>query len=432
MAACPATIHALNVYGDSLQRLDLDQQQLFNDLIVRVLQVECASAPQDLSHSASMQPTHVVSKFDHSSNNLAVPNSLSSCAQLDDAAQHGFAPCPPSNLPKFGGASQHEEPNSTPKPSSAPNFAHSDDAVQRNEPSSAPVHHQHYENSRKDESSTVQHDDECPQTASLSTSDSVVVSETYSTQSHSLYDDKVLKVNLSAATSPVTQPVINKVHVTTSVPLESNKTPAESTAAPRVNKFRRDGRRSSRFVPSIMLRPTTRSRRLLIEGPDDRAHLGIDDEEEEHSSDDEDDDQQNNFSMIFHHFPDPESTDFVSVDLEHVKSLLEYCPYSLTYSGRACPLGEDCTLKKVCHRNSNPVGCSKESCPYSHDILVSCRTFLKDRRCKHAAACRYNHDHDLRVAVRDKIDDHVKHCLFGAKIQAAQEEENSGKENKVN
>ncbi|KAG9685857.1 hypothetical protein KCU95_g12063, partial [Aureobasidium melanogenum] len=407
MASCPATIHALNVYGDSLQRLSLDQQQLFNDLIVRVLQVECAGAPQDLSHSASMQPTHVVSKFDQSSNNLAVPNSLSSCTQLDDAAQHGFAPCPPPNFPKFGGASQHKEPSSTPKPSSAPSFAQSDDAVQRNEPSSAPVHHQHYEHSHKNDSSTVQHDDECPQTASSSTSDSVVVSETSSTQSHSLYDDKVLKVNLSVATSPVTQPVIDKVHVTTSVPLESNKTPAESTAASRVNKFRRDGRRSSRFVPSIMLRPTTRNRRLLIEGPDDRAHLGIDDEEE-YSSNDEDDDQRNNFWMTFHHFPDAESKDFVSVDLEHVKSLLEYCPYSLTYSGRACPLGEDCTLKK-------------ESCPYSHDILVSCRTFLKDRRCKHAAACTYSHDHDLRVAVRDKIDDHVKHRLFGAKIQAAQE-----------
>ncbi|KAG9562972.1 hypothetical protein KCU71_g7106, partial [Aureobasidium melanogenum] len=506
MAACPATIYALNVYGNSLQRFNFDQQQLFNDLIVRILQVECAGAPQDLSHNTSMPLTHVASDSGQSPSNLAVTNPVVNFAIFDGATQHVSVTSPSSTFIQPGDTTQRnhvEEPSSIITQSSHYHHPDNDDSsvvqldneykdnigsLWQDGAPSAPASSARLSSTQELGDMRKEPDCQCPdpalvpiagqrpvmipakldlsntdasvfppkvfdlvvgylqpkdlinlslscrsclQTVSLATTQSVVY-ETSSTQSRSSCGDKIAKVDLNTTTTPVPQPVINNIDVTTPVPLEPKKATAQFTTGSRVNKFRKNVRRSSRIVPSIMLPPVTRSGRLYIEGPEpDRELLGIDDEEEEDSSDDEDDDQQNDFSMTFLYRQDSHDADFVSVDWEDIKSLLKYCPYSLTYSGRTCPLGDDCILQKVCHRNSNPVGCSQTPCPYSHDVRVSCRTFMENRRCKHTA-CTYSHDYELRTAIKDTIDNHVKHRSFGAKIQAVQEEENSGKEDKVN
>ncbi|KAK6002420.1 hypothetical protein QM012_002058 [Aureobasidium pullulans] len=134
MADCPVTIHALNVYCNSLQRISLDQQQLFNDLIVCILQVECAGAPQGLTHSASMPSAHVVYTT-VPSNNLAVTN-------------------PVSDFSIFGGTTQHVSATSSSSTFSQPGGTTQRDPVP--EPSSTTIQPSRYHHTDNDDSSTVQ------------------------------------------------------------------------------------------------------------------------------------------------------------------------------------------------------------------------------------------------------------------------------------
>lgn len=404
-----------------------------------------------------MPSTQVVFNSDQSHINLAVTNPVLDFAMSGGTPQNTSATSPSSSSIQFGGTTQHdpvEEPSSiiaqsapaSPvKPSSMESFEDMRKAPDLQCPKSnlvsivkqRPIMIPATLDLRGTDASVfpckvfdlvagyLQHKDlvnlsrscrSCLQTLSKAPLKAVVVPETRSAQSHSSCIDKPLKVDLSAAATPVPHPIIDNMNVTAPLSVEPKKTSTEFTTALGISKTRKDVRRSSRPVPRITLPPVTRSRVLYIEGPErDPKELAIDDDEEEEvSSDDEDDDQQNNFSLTYHTRLNSHNGQFVSFDWDHMNDLLEFCPYSLTHSGRTCPLGEQCALKKVCHRNSSPVGCSKKSCPYSHDVLVSCRTFLKDRQCKHAA-CTYSHDYDLRAAVREMIDDHVKHRSFGVK-----------------
>jgi len=109
---------------------------------------------------------------------------------------------------------------------------------------------------------------------------------------------------------------------------------------------------------------------------------------------------------------------------DKLKPLLKFCPFSLTYSGKKCPLGEDCTLKKICHANSISLrGCTREGCEFSHEHIVTCGGLVRKGHCKYleGKGCRLNHDQELRTTVRELIPDHVEYRVFGAKKQVVEE-----------
>jgi hypothetical protein len=144
--------------------------------------------------------------------------------------------------------------------------------------------------------------------------------------------------------------------------------------------FKRVRRRSSRLVPHITLSPRPPCDKLFFFD----GHLpgnNNPEPDEEQSDDNEDEeftlefyDNASSYPSVNYEAPIPETrhanNSIVSDSTENaeLKALLEFCPFSLTFSGKKCPLGEDCTLKKICHRNSNPRGCSRgEGCEYSHE-----------------------------------------------------------------
>lgn len=88
MAANSAAIHALNVYGNSLERLSLEQQECFNDLIVRL-------GAQDLRHEVPVPPTRFAHGFGQAPTTLNVTDNYPKFTQFGDAAQYGSAPHAP-------------------------------------------------------------------------------------------------------------------------------------------------------------------------------------------------------------------------------------------------------------------------------------------------------------------------------------------------
>lgn len=106
-----------------------------------------------------------------------------------------------------------------------------------------------------------------------------------------------------------------------------------------------------------------------------------------------------------------------------LKALLEFCPVSLTYSNKKCPLGDNCTLKKICHNTTRKHGCLNKDCEFSHEHTVSCGNLLKNGHCRflEGKGCRYNHDQESRTTVRELIPDHVEYRIFGAKKQVVEE-----------
>ena len=106
-----------------------------------------------------------------------------------------------------------------------------------------------------------------------------------------------------------------------------------------------------------------------------------------------------------------------------LKALLEFCPVSLTYGNKTCPLREDCTLKKICHNTTRKHGCTNKDCKFSHEHTVTCGSLRKNGRCRffEGKGCRYNHDQELRNTISPSIHDHVELRIFGAKKQVVEE-----------
>jgi hypothetical protein len=193
---------------------------------------------------------------------------------------------------------------------------------------------------------------------------------------------------------------------------------------------------SNQPVPRITLPTCPSDDTLFFDAPEpDLDVYGIGGEDEE-SEDDEDEiipifEENIRGSLcpsINHEDSAREDYHFVTnvaanpTDNFELAALRKYCPFNLTYVDRGCPLGEDCTLEQICCRNSHWKGCSREPCIYSHEFRVTCPVLLKKGHCNRPVCVR-NHEFELRNTIRESIQDHEEHRLFGAKAKVVKEED---------
>jgi hypothetical protein len=204
----------------------------------------------------------------------------------------------------------------------------------------------------------------------------------------------------------------------------------------------RSAKRFSKLIPHITLSRRQHQQPLAFEGPEpDVRNLAIgykEDSSDDDNDDDDDDDDDDGDEISLEFYSGDHISAYSSVNHKDLasenryidnsiftnsavnndpKALLEFCPYSLTYAGRKCPLGDECILKKICYANGNgKKGCRREDCERSHEHVVTCRYLLKHGHCKQKG-CQSSHDIELRKTIKESIDDHVVHRKFGVRVQ---------------